>query len=439
MNYDEARQYIEDAGKYGMVLGLSTMQNLLARLGNPQNRLKFIHIAGTNGKGSVGAFLNEILRTAGIKTGRYISPALFSYEERIQISDEKGTEYISKWNVAKWMSAIEFAVIEMVADGLPHPTPFELETAMAFMEFEAQGCQLVLLETGLGGRLDATNVIKTGVCQIFTAISRDHMQFLGETLTEIALEKAGIIKKGVPSVSWPQEPEVKKVLLETALELDSKLIWADFDKLSIEEMTLEKTVFSYKGERFETALLGENQPGNAALAIEAAWMLEKQGYSLGKEAICEGIKKACWTGRFTVVSREPIIIIDGAHNEAAAQSLARSLKIYFPEEKLIGIVGMFKDKEYDKVLKETLPFMEKVYTLKPEGERGLPAAELSECAKKYCQRVIACQSAGEALKKAIQENENKTAIIVYGSLSFLHEITKILQYNDVRVKRSKPT
>lgn len=427
MNYDEARQYIEDAKKYGMVLGLSTMQNLLARLGNPQDKLQFVHIAGTNGKGSVGAFLNEILRAAGIKTGRYISPALFSYEERIQISDEKGTEYISKWNVAKWMSAIEFAVLEMIKDGFPHPTPFELETAMAFLEFEDRGCELVLLETGLGGRLDATNVIKTGVCQIFTAISRDHMQFLGESLTEITLEKAGIIKKGIPSVSWPQEPEVKKVLLNRAGELDSELIWADFDKLSVEEMTLEKTVFSYKGERFETALLGENQPGNAAVAIEAARLLERQGYRIGKEAVCEGIRRAQWMGRFTVISKEPLLIIDGAHNEGAAQSLARSLKIYFPGKKLIGIVGMFKDKEYDKVLKETLPFMKKVYTLKPEGERGLLSEELSACAKKYCQEVTTCQSAKEALKKAMQENEDKTAMIAYGSLSFLHEITQIIQ------------
>lgn len=428
MNYEEARQYIRDAQQYGMVLGLSTMQNLLARLGNPQDKLKFVHIAGTNGKGSVGAFLNGILRIAGIKTGRYISPALFSYEERIQISDEKGMEYISKWNVAKWMSAIEFAVTEMTAEGLPHPTPFELETAMAFMEFEAQGCELVLLETGLGGRQDATNVIRTGLCQIFTAISRDHMQFLGETLPEIAKEKAGIMKPFVPSVTCPQAAQVAELLSRQAQELGSELIQVDAAALSIKEISLEKTVFTYRGERFETALLGENQPGNAAVAIEAAWLLEKQGCPIGKEAVHEGIKRAQWPGRFTVVSREPLIIIDGAHNEAAAKSLACSIKSCLPGKKLTAIVGIFKDKEYDKVLKETLPLIERVYTIKPEGERGLPAEELCVCAEKYCKEATACQSVKEALGKAIQESEEETAILVYGSLSFLHEITSLVNY-----------
>ena len=437
MNYEEARQYIEAAGKYGMVLGLSTMNNLLARLGNPQQKLSFVHIAGTNGKGSVGAFLNEILRNAGIKTGRYVSPALFEYEERIQISDKKEIAYISKWNVAKWVSAIEFAVQEMVADGLPHPTPFELETAMAFMEFEAQGCELVLLETGLGGRLDATNVIKTGVCQVFTAISRDHTQFLGDTLAEIASEKAGIIKKDVPSISWQQEPEVKTVLKEKAESLGGSLLEIDFSKLSIVDMTLEGTHFTYKGQDFETGLLGENQPKNAVLAIETARELQRQGFAISEEAIFKGIKSACWVGRFTIVSKEPLIVIDGAHNEAAAKSLARSLEVYFPKKNLIGIVGMFKDKEYDKVLKETLPFMKEIFTIKPEGARGLEAEVLAEVGRNYCERVTACNSVKEALSKAMEagksinsttERKEETAIIIYGSLSFLHEVTKLVSY-----------
>lgn len=433
MNYDEARAYIEEASQYGMVLGLSTMKNLLARLGNPQNKLSFVHIAGTNGKGSTGAFLNEILRTAGIKTGRYVSPALFSYEERIQISDKAGTEYISKWNVAKWISAIAFAVEEMVGDGLPHPTPFEMETAMAFMEFEEQGCELVVLETGLGGSLDATNVIKTGVCQVFTAISRDHMAVLGETLTEIAAEKSGIIKKGVPVVSWPQEKEAEAVLAAKAAEKECSFTQADFSSLSVEEMTLAGTRFTYKGETFETGLLGENQPKNAAVAIETAHELKKQGFSIDEKAVQTGIKNTQWKGRFTIVSEKPLVIIDGAHNEAAAQSLAKSLKQYFKdgkERKLIGVAGVFRDKEYDKVLKETLPLMEKVYTLKPDGPRGLEAETLAACGRSYCKEVTACQSAEEALRNAMKAAKaagEDTVIIVYGSLSFLYKITENIQ------------
>lgn len=431
MDYQEARAYIEEAGKYGMVLGLSTMKNLLARLGNPQDKLSFIHIAGTNGKGSVGACLSGILGCSGIKTGHYVSPVLFSYEERIQLRDKAGVSYISKWNVAKWMSTISFAIEEMVADGLAHPTPFEIETAMAFLEFEFQGCGLVVLETGLGGRLDGTNVIKTGVCQVFTAISRDHMKILGESLSEIAEEKAGIIKKGIPVVSWPQEAQAEMVLEKKAEKMESRFCRADFSELVIEEMNLSGTRFQYKGMVYETALLGEYQPKNAVVAIEAARELKNQGFPVTEAAIEEGIRTASWPGRFTIASKKPLIIIDGAHNEAAAASLAKSLKQYFPElvpgeKRLVGVVGVFRDKEYDEILKKTLPLMRAVYTLKPEGPRGLEAETLAACARKYCTMVHACKDAGEAVKKAIEQvKKEEDAVIVYGSLSFLHEVTEM--------------
>jgi dihydrofolate synthase/folylpolyglutamate synthase len=428
MNYSEARQYIEKAGQYGMVLGLTTMQSLLSRLGNPQKELSFIHIAGTNGKGSVGAFLSEILAASGIKTGRYVSPALFSYEERIQINDKTGTSLISKEQVAKWLTVIQSVTEEMVEEGKAHPTPFEIETAMAFLEFQEQDCELVVLETGLGGRLDATNVIDTGVCQVFTAISRDHMQFLGEKLSQIAEEKAGIIKPGVPVVSWQQEPEAAAVLENKAKALDCPMYQVDFSKLSVEEMTLTETRFTYRGEHFSTGLLGENQPKNAAVAIEAAKVLSKKGYPVTREAVKAGIKNAKWLGRFSVISQNPLIVIDGAHNEAAAKSLATSLKVYFPDKRLIAVVGMFRDKEYDKVLYETLPLMSEAYTIKPFGERGLEAELLADCGKNYCKKVTACKSVGEAFEKAKKaaqvaiKAEKGAAVIVYGSLSFLHEI-----------------
>lgn len=430
MDYEEARQYIDKAGKYGMVLGLSGIRKLLMRLGSPQDELSFVHIAGTNGKGSVGAFLHCILAAAGMKAGRYASPAVFCYEEKIQIADKGRISYISKEAVARWMEKIRAAIEEMQKEGLPHPTPFEMETAMAFLEFQAQGCQLVVLETGLGGRLDATNVITTGICQVLTAISRDHMQFLGESLAEIASEKAGIIKKGVPVVSWPQEPEAKEAVLQKTEEMGCCFREVSFPELSIEEMSLAKTYFLYKGERFETALLGENQPKNAALAIEAAWELKRQGYPISRAAIGEGLKNAQWPGRFTLISKEPPVVMDGCHNEVAAKSLAKSLNIYFSGKRLIGVVGMFRDKEYDKVLRETLPLMEKAYTLQPEGARGLEASVLAECGKQYCKEVIACESIQEAFLRAYTEAEAKKqemAVIVYGSLSFLHEILNIME------------
>ncbi len=428
MDYKEARQYIDEAGKYGMVLGLSGMRELLLRLGNPQDEVSFVHIAGTNGKGSVGAFLYEILLSAGVNTGRYVSPGVFSYEEKIQTGKDKESFCISQEAVGRWIGRIKEAIEEMEREGLLHPTPFEIETAMAFLEFKSQGCRLAVLETGLGGRLDATNIIRTGVCQVITVISRDHMKFLGESLAEIALEKAGIIKKGIPVISWPQEKEAKDVVAGRAKEMGSQFYEASFSELSIERMELCGTCFTYKGESFETALLGENQPKNAAVAIETAWELQRQGFPITREAIREGVRKARWPGRFTVISKEPPAFMDGAHNEGAARSLAESLKAYFEGKRLIGVIGMFKDKEYDKVLKETLPLMERAYTLKPEGPRGLDAFILAECGKKYCKEVFLCQNAKEAFSKALEAAESinkagqEAVVIVYGSLSFLHEI-----------------
>ena len=242
MNYEEARVYLEEASKYGSVLGLDNMRHLLEHLGNPQDSLKFIHISGTNGKGSVLAYLSTILTAAGYRVGRYISPTLFSYRERIQVNEER----IEKEALARHVSAIAEAIKDMEEKNLGNPTPFEIETALSFLYFQEKNCDLVVLETGLGGALDATNVIKTTVMEIITPISMDHMAFLGDTLEKIAVQKAGIIKPHTAVVCGPQEAEARSVLEETARKQEASLEFLDMGEVKEIQYGYEKQSFTWR-------------------------------------------------------------------------------------------------------------------------------------------------------------------------------------------------
>ena len=242
MNYEEARAYLDDAARYGSVLGLDTMKELLARLGNPQDDLKFIHIGGTNGKGSVLSYLSAVLKEAGYRVGRYISPTLFSYRERIQVNEI----YIKKDALARLTTQIQSCADEMVRDGAPHPTAFEIETALCFLYFREEKCDLVVLEVGMGGATDATNVIKTTVLEVLASISMDHMGFLGDTLAEIAACKAGIIKPGCPVVLSTDNPmDVVCLVQDTAKRKNAQLVIPNMQDCRIVSETLEEIVFQY--------------------------------------------------------------------------------------------------------------------------------------------------------------------------------------------------
>ena len=419
MNYKEARVYLDEVSKYGSVLGLESMRELLRRLGDPQNELKFIHISGTNGKGSVLAYLSTILTGAGYRTGRYISPTLFSYRERIQVDGE----YIEKESLACHVTAIAAAAEDMQKAGLPSPTVFEIETALAFLYFKEKRCDIVTLEVGCGGLLDATNVITTTVMEVIASISMDHTDLLGDTLAKIAAQKAGIIKPDTMVVSAQQKSEAAQVIEDTCKEQHCTLQMVDESKISNVHYGAEGQTFSYKTwENVAISLAGSYQIKNAALALEGVEALRKLGYALSDQQVREGLLHTAWRGRFTTLRRDPTVIIDGAHNPAAALELKESLERYFPGKTLYFVMGMFKDKDYAQVIDLTAPLARHIITVETPGNpRAMPARELAEAVGKVNPSVEWADSVAHGVEKALAMAGKEDAVIVFGSLSFLGE------------------
>jgi dihydrofolate synthase / folylpolyglutamate synthase len=432
VNYKEAMDYIVSTNQYGSVPGLDNTRELLNRLDNPQDKLQFIHIGGTNGKGSTAAYISEILLESGYDVGRYISPTIIEYRERIQISNDDLWSYISEKAVAGYISKIKDKIGEMIEDGLPHPTSFEIETAMAFLEFVDKKCDFVVLEVGLGGRLDATNVIKNTVCAVLTSISIDHTQFLGDTLEKIAKEKAGIIKENSKVVSYEQKMDVLDVIKDACKDKNAPLSIANFSKLSNIKHSLEGVTFDYTVdshflfEKVRIRMLGENQPKNAALAMEVAIVLKKSGYAISKETIIKGIEKTLWRGRFDVLCKNPIFVVDGAHNKEAAGSLRDSLQLYFSGKRLIYIMGILSDKDYDGILEQTAVLADVIFTITPNNIRALPSEKLAEHARKCCSEVIDAQTIENGVKLAFEAVREGGVIVAFGSLSFLGEAFEII-------------
>ena len=419
MNYKEARVYLDEVSKYGSVLGLESMRELLHRLGDPQNELKFIHISGTNGKGSVLAYLSTILSGAGYRTGRYISPTLFSYRERIQVD----REYIEKESLACHVTAIAAAAEDMQKAGLPSPTVFEIETALAFLYFKEKRCDIVTLEVGCGGLLDATNVITTTLMEVIASISMDHTDLLGDTLAKIAAQKAGIIKPDTMVVSAQQKSEAAQVIEDTCKEQHCTLQMVDESKISNVHYGAEGQTFSYKTwENVAISLAGSYQIKNAALALEGVEALRKLGYALSDQQVREGLLHTAWRGRFTTLRRDPTVIIDGAHNPAAALELKESLERYFPGKTLYFVMGMFKDKDYAQVIDLTAPLARHIITVETPGNpRAMPARELAEAVGKVNPSVEWADSVAHGVEKALAMAGKEDAVIVFGSLSFLGE------------------
>ena len=419
MNYKEARVYLDEVSKYGSVLGLESIRELLRRLGDPQNELKFIHISGTNGKGSVLAYLSTILSGAGYRTGRYISPTLFSYRERIQVDGE----YIEKESLACHGTAIAAAAEDMQKAGLPSPTVFEIETALAFLYFKEKRCDIVTLEVGCGGLLDATNVITTTLMEVIASISMDHTDLLGDTLAKIAAQKAGIIKPDTMVVSAQQKSEAAQVIEDTCKEQHCTLQMVDESKISNVHYGAEGQTFSYKTwENVAISLAGSYQIKNAALALEGVAALRKLGYALSDQQVREGLLHTAWRGRFTTLRRDPTVIIDGAHNPAAALELKESLERYFPGKTLYFVMGMFKDKDYAQVIDLTAPLARHIITVETPGNpRAMPARELAEAVGKVNPSVEWADSVAHGVEKALAMAGKEDAVIVFGSLSFLGE------------------
>lgn len=425
MNYEEARVYLDEVSKYGSVLGLDNMRELLGRLGNPQDDLKFIHISGTNGKGSALSYMSTILSGAGFRTGRYISPTLYAYRERIQVDGVM----IDRESLAALVTVVKEAVDAMEAENKGNPTVFEVETALSFLYFKEQKCDIVVLETGLGGTLDATNVVKTTVMEMISSIGMDHMEFLGGTLQEIAENKAGIIKPHTWAVSAEQDQKAAEVIKRVCREKDCKLSVVDPDAFQDVHYGYEKQTFTYKNWKdVEITLAGTYQVTNAALALEAVEALRKLGYSLTEEQVRKGMKAAFWRGRFSVIHKNPVVVIDGAHNPAAAKVLKDSLETYFQGKNLHFIMGVFADKDYQSVIEMTAPLAKHIITIETPGNpRALSAVKLKEAVEKVNPSVEAAGSIREAVEKSMKNTQKDDVIAAFGSLSFLGELDREVQ------------
>jgi dihydrofolate synthase/folylpolyglutamate synthase len=424
MTYGQAMDYIEELGKLGSVMGLASMENLCEKLGNPQQDLSFIHIAGTNGKGSVLAFLSEILKAAGYRTGRYLSPVIFEYRERMQVNGRN----ISQKDLCRLMTDMKEICQELVKEGRPQPTAFEVETAMAFRYFKEKNCQIVVLETGMGGLLDATNIIPSPLVTVFTAIGFDHMKVLGGTLKEIAQNKAGIMKPGTLAAALKGEREVMEVLEGKAKELQVPLYTADPAQARGIRRSPKKQVFSYRNYKNITIRLGGvYQIDNAVLALTAAELLKQAGFPIPEKALYQGFANAFWPGRFQVLGKDPCFIADGAHNWQGAVRLRETLQFYFTNRRIIYIIGVLRDKDQDKILQELCPLASQVLTIPTKGERGLSSYELAVKAKEYHDNVSALDSVQEAVELAYLLADKDTVITAFGSLSYLGELIKVVE------------
>lgn len=424
MNYQESMDYIEEIMKTGSIMGLESMKELLRRLENPQDNLRFIHLAGTNGKGSTLAFLSAILMAAGYRTGCYISPVLTGYRERIQVNGR----WISEQAVAAGLTKIRAASDSMAADGLPRPTAFEVETALGFLYFAAEACDIVVLETGLGGSEDATNVVKTVVCSVITPISLDHMSILGDSIEAITACKAGIIKPRVPVVLARQSEAAVKVIRSVCMEQDSPL-WVTAPPKALEGPGKTETqCFDYRvWKRLEIALMGPFQIDNAAVAAEVIRVIGGYGYQVSETALRSGLLMARWHGRFERIAQNPDLYIDGAHNEAGAVRLMEAVDLYFTNRRLLYIMGVLQDKDYARIIELTAHRAARIFTITPANSRGLSAGKLAAEIGRVNPNVNSCETLKDALAAAREAADQEDVILAFGSLSFLGDLMKLVQ------------
>lgn len=428
MTYRETLEYIREMSALGSVPGLESIRELCRRLGNPQDELIFVHIAGTNGKGSVLAYVSAVLKAAGYLAGCFFSPAVLSYRNRISIAGKP----IPAGEFADVMSRVRKASDAMASEKMAHPTVFEMETAAAFLYFREKNCDIAVLECGMGGALDATNLIRnTAVC-VFSSVSMDHMAFLGKSLPEIAGQKAGIIKPDAEIVSAPQPQEVLAVLKKQAGE--KKINIVEKSCLTHVKYGLERQRFDYLSgsgicyRQLEISLAGMVQPENAAVAVEAVEALGRKGFPVTEGQLRRGLVRACWPCRFEIVGKRPFFIMDGAHNEDGARRLAEGIRFYFKDRKIVYILGILKDKEYEKIVAETYAYAEQIITLTPpDKSRALSAHELAQTASLYHPRVTEAASPEEAVEMAYLFAEKDWVIIAFGSLSYMGALHKVIK------------
>lgn len=427
MRYEEAMKYITEVGNFGSNYGLERTYKLLEYMGNPEKSLKFIHIAGTNGKGSTTSMITEILMGAGYKVGMYTSPFIEEFEERIQINRNN----IPKEKLASLMDEVKAAVDKVIEDGYNHPTEFEIITVLMLLYFKKENIDFGVIEVGLGGTLDSTNVI-TPVLQVITSISFDHTNLLGNTLEEIAREKAGIIKSGIPTVIYPQKSEALKVIENKCSEMNSKLYIANCDNFKFENVVNEDRPYQLLKYNNEVdillPLLGEHQITNLSVAMTSIEVLNNINMTnILLDSIVKSIKNVKWKGRLEVLSKNPYVVIDGAHNIQGIETLSRNIKKYFKYENLYLILGILADKDVEEMIKVIAPMAKKIYAVTPNSIRAELAEDLKREIIKYNENCEAYDDYKEAYLTAINDANENDFVLASGSLYMIGDMRKIIR------------
>lgn len=421
MTYDEALEYIHGVSWTFCKPGLDRIGELCERLGHPEYGMKFIHVAGTNGKGSTSAMLDSILRRCGLTVGLFTSPYIYEFGERMRV----GGENIGREELAEITEYVR-PIAEAMTD---RPTEFELITAIAFEFFKRRGCDVVVLEAGMGGRLDSTNIIREPLLSVITGIALDHTAFLGDTVEKIAAEKAGIIKDNAPVLYGGDCESAAEVIGAVAAERGSRFVRSDHGEIKIRSATLSGTEFDYKSwSGVRISLLGGYQPKNAALVLEAIGLLREGGLDIPDHAVYEGLSSAVWRGRFEIIKRNPQIIFDGAHNPEGVAAAVESIKRYFGDERLLVLSGVLRDKDYRYIASRISEIADRVFTLTPDNPRALSAEEYAE---EFGKNGIAAVALGD-IRAAFLAAERAAAecgktLVCLGSLYTYVDIMKIIE------------
>ena len=414
MNYEQALQYIHAVQWAGHKPGLSRTRTLLAALGDPQKQLQFVHVAGTNGKGSTAAMLASCLQAAGYHVGLFTSPFINRFNERIQVDGQQvGDEEL--------VQLVE--QVRPAADAMTDvPTEFEIITALGMLYFAQKQCDIVVLEVGLGGTLDSTNVIENPACAVITALGMDHVKELGPTIADIAAAKAGIIKEGCPVVSYGGVPEADAVIRRVAAEKHAPLTEVDFHKLKIDGGNLDTVTFDFDGlDGVHLPLIGSYQPRNAAVAITALRVLRAEGWNIPEEAIRTGLEQVSWPGRFELLRHEPAFLLDGSHNAHGMRATVQSLHDRFPGEKFVFLVSIMADKDVDEMLTLLAPLAVRFVTVTAHTPRAMPAETLAQHIRNYGCTAEAAPTIEAGVARAVELGGNRP-VCALGTLYFSGEV-----------------
>lgn len=428
MRYQEALEYINDKNKYGSRLGLDSIGKLLSLLNNPQEGLKYIHIGGTNGKGSTSSYLAHSLEAGGYKVGLFTSPYIERFNERIQINGQD----IPDETLGRITSLIKEKADIMVEEGFEHPTTFEIVTAIGFMYFKEEKVDYVVLEVGLGGRYDSTNIISSPLASVITTIDYDHIDVLGDTLEKIAYQKAGIIKEKSIVVSYPQEEEALKVIKEVIEEKNAEFYLTPMENITVKEISDSGAKFDYHYgnihmDNIKISMLGEYQVYNATLALTTLLVLKEKGLvDISEEQIREGLQNTKWPGRLEVMRRKPIFLIDGAHNVQGIAQLKKAINLFEYKNLILG-VGILKDKDSSHMVELLAPMADKIVVTEVNMPRKLDAEELAEEIAKYNENVFVEKDIKKAVEKTLELAEEDDMIVFGGSLYLIGEVRTLIK------------